>query len=215
MADARRPRPDCRHRPRTKSLVFSTKPTKTRCSEGSEPMSIGSLLGIRTHHPDHTFSKSYAMTGLRLGYIAIHDPAIRDRAKKVPALHRQQRRVGGAAWRHRRAQKDRRTASRDSAPNCAPAGICSTPASRRWKTDRSPGKPPAGAFYGFLSGRSRRGRTGPRRPFTVVADDRISDQTGTNRFACPAPTSAATAKATCVSASPAAIDVEPGARSDR
>jgi len=33
--------------------------------------------------PLYTFSKSYAMTGLRLGYIAIRDVAIRDRAKKI------------------------------------------------------------------------------------------------------------------------------------
>ena len=33
--------------------------------------------------PLYTFSKSYAMTGLRLGYVAIKDPKIRDRAKKV------------------------------------------------------------------------------------------------------------------------------------
>ena len=33
--------------------------------------------------PLYTFSKSYAMTGLRLGYVAIKDPVIRDRAKKV------------------------------------------------------------------------------------------------------------------------------------
>jgi aspartate aminotransferase len=33
--------------------------------------------------PLYTFSKSYAMTGLRIGYVAIKDPVIRDRAKKV------------------------------------------------------------------------------------------------------------------------------------
>jgi aspartate aminotransferase len=33
--------------------------------------------------PVYTFSKSYAMTGLRLGYVSIKDPVIRDRAKKV------------------------------------------------------------------------------------------------------------------------------------
>ena len=33
--------------------------------------------------PLYTFSKSYAMTGLRLGYVAIKDAAIRDRAKKI------------------------------------------------------------------------------------------------------------------------------------
>jgi aspartate aminotransferase len=30
-----------------------------------------------------TFSKSYAMTGLRLGYVVARDPAVRDRMKKV------------------------------------------------------------------------------------------------------------------------------------
>jgi len=47
-------------------------------------VSIASLPGMyeRTF-PLYTFSKSYAMTGLRLGYIAIKDPVIRDRAKKL------------------------------------------------------------------------------------------------------------------------------------
>src|SRR5471030_685171 len=33
--------------------------------------------------PLYTFSKSYAMTGLRLGYVAIRDEVIRERAKKI------------------------------------------------------------------------------------------------------------------------------------
>jgi aspartate aminotransferase len=47
-------------------------------------VSMASLPGMyeRTF-PLYTFSKSYAMTGLRLGYIAIKDPVIRDRAKKL------------------------------------------------------------------------------------------------------------------------------------
>jgi aspartate aminotransferase len=47
-------------------------------------VSIASLPGMyeRTF-PLYTFSKSYAMTGLRLGYIAIKDAGIRDRAKKL------------------------------------------------------------------------------------------------------------------------------------
>ncbi len=49
-----------------------------------EHVSIGSLPGMYERTiPMHTFSKSYAMTGLRLGYVAIQDPIIRDRAKKV------------------------------------------------------------------------------------------------------------------------------------
>jgi aspartate aminotransferase len=49
-----------------------------------EHISIASLPGMyeRTF-PLYTFSKSYAITGLRLGYIAINDAAIRDRAKKI------------------------------------------------------------------------------------------------------------------------------------
>ena len=49
-----------------------------------EHVSIASLPGMyeRTF-PLYTFSKSYAITGLRLGYIAINDAVIRDRAKKI------------------------------------------------------------------------------------------------------------------------------------
>jgi aspartate/methionine/tyrosine aminotransferase len=49
-----------------------------------EHVSIASLPGMYERTiPLYTFSKSYAMTGLRLGYIAIKDQKIRDRAKKV------------------------------------------------------------------------------------------------------------------------------------
>ena len=49
-----------------------------------EHISIGSLPGMYERTiPLHTFSKSYAMTGLRLGYVAIRNEAMRDRAKKV------------------------------------------------------------------------------------------------------------------------------------
>src|SRR4029077_19922297 len=49
-----------------------------------EPLSIASLPGMYERTiPLYTFSKSYAMTGLRLGYVAIKDATIRDRAKKI------------------------------------------------------------------------------------------------------------------------------------
>ena len=49
-----------------------------------EHISIASLPGMYDRTiPLYTFSKSYAMTGLRLGYVAIKNPVIRDRAKKV------------------------------------------------------------------------------------------------------------------------------------
>src|SRR5438034_7075632 len=49
-----------------------------------EHVSIASLPGMYERTiPAYTFSKSYAMTGLRLGYVAIRDARIRDRAKKI------------------------------------------------------------------------------------------------------------------------------------
>lgn len=49
-----------------------------------EHVSLASLPGMYERTiPLYTFSKSYAMTGLRLGYVAIRDAAIRDRAKKI------------------------------------------------------------------------------------------------------------------------------------
>jgi aspartate/methionine/tyrosine aminotransferase len=47
-------------------------------------ISIASLPGMYERTiPIYTFSKSYAMTGLRLGYLSIKDPTVRDRVKKV------------------------------------------------------------------------------------------------------------------------------------
>ena len=49
-----------------------------------EQVSIASLPGMYERAiPLYTFSKSYAMTGLRLGYVAIADRAVRERSKKV------------------------------------------------------------------------------------------------------------------------------------
>jgi aspartate aminotransferase len=49
-----------------------------------EHSSIAALPGMYQRTiPVYTFSKSYAMTGLRLGYVSIKDETIRDRAKKV------------------------------------------------------------------------------------------------------------------------------------
>lgn len=51
-----------------------------------EHVSIASLPGMYERTiPIYTFSKSYAMTGLRLGYFAIQDPGLRARAVKVIA----------------------------------------------------------------------------------------------------------------------------------
>lgn len=51
---------------------------------GSPQVSITSLPGLYDRCiPIYTFSKTYAMTGLRLGYLAARDPKLRERMKKV------------------------------------------------------------------------------------------------------------------------------------
>ena len=49
-----------------------------------EQISIASLPGMYERTiPLYTFSKTYAITGLRLGYIAVQDPTIRERVRKM------------------------------------------------------------------------------------------------------------------------------------
>jgi aspartate/methionine/tyrosine aminotransferase len=52
--------------------------------DDAEHVSAASLPGMYERTiPFYTFSKSYAMTGLRLGYLAARDPQVRERMKKV------------------------------------------------------------------------------------------------------------------------------------
>jgi len=52
--------------------------------DGAAHFSPASLAGMYDRTLSfYTFSKTYAMTGLRLGYVAVKDPALRDRMKKV------------------------------------------------------------------------------------------------------------------------------------
>ena len=52
--------------------------------DDAEHVSPASLPGMYDRTLSfYTFSKTYAMTGLRLGYVAVKDPALRDRMKKV------------------------------------------------------------------------------------------------------------------------------------
>jgi aspartate aminotransferase len=52
--------------------------------DDAEHVSPASLPGMYERTiPIYTFSKSYAMTGLRLGYVAARDPTLRERMKKV------------------------------------------------------------------------------------------------------------------------------------
>ena len=52
--------------------------------DGAEHVSPASLPGMYERTVSiYTFSKTYAMTGLRLGYVAAKDPVLRDRMKKA------------------------------------------------------------------------------------------------------------------------------------
>jgi aspartate aminotransferase len=63
--------------------VFSDEAYEDVLFEGDH-VSIGSLPGMYDRTiPMFTFSKSYAMTGVRLGYLAVKDPNVRDRCKKM------------------------------------------------------------------------------------------------------------------------------------
>ena len=115
-----------------------------------EQISIASLPGMYERTiPLYTFSKTYAITGLRLAYIAIRDQQIRDRVRKMlfytvsnTSSLVQYGGVGGLAGSQEVVEEFRKELAvrrdlfyqgvRDAAP-----GVFS-------------GSPPAGAFYAFL-----------------------------------------------------------------
>jgi aspartate/methionine/tyrosine aminotransferase len=64
--------------------VFSDEAYEDVVFDGHEHISIASLPGMYARTiPLYTFSKTYAITGLRLAYMAVQDPVIRERARKV------------------------------------------------------------------------------------------------------------------------------------
>jgi aspartate/methionine/tyrosine aminotransferase len=113
-------------------------------------VSLASLPGMYARTiPLYTFSKSYAMTGLRLAYVAVHDPIIRDRVRKMlfytvssSSSLIQYGGVGALAGpqdaieQSRTELRARRDLFYDGIARVA-AGVFS-------------GRPPAGAFYAFL-----------------------------------------------------------------
>jgi aspartate aminotransferase len=115
-----------------------------------EQVSIASLPGMYERTiPIYTMSKTYAITGLRLGYVAVKDRTIRERVRKIlfytvsNTSSLIQYGAAGALAGSQQAVADFRTellARRhlfyDGIAQAAP-GVFS-------------GTPPAGAFYGFL-----------------------------------------------------------------
>jgi aspartate aminotransferase len=129
--------------------VFSDEAYEDMVYEG-EHVSIASLPGMYDRTiPLYTFSKTYAVTGVRVGYYAIKDPVMRARALKVVlyttsnvsslaqygaigALEGSQQCIED----YRQELKIRRDMFYEGVKDAAP-GILS-------------GHPPAGAFYAFL-----------------------------------------------------------------
>ncbi len=125
-----------------------------------EHISIGSLPGMYERTiPLHTFSKSYAMTGLRLGYVAIRNEAMRERARKVLFYTASnissvvQHGGIGALEGSQDCIEEFRTELR-ARRDLFYRGIADLGA------DFFSGEPPAGAFYAFL----RIGREAPASP---------------------------------------------------
>jgi aspartate aminotransferase len=129
--------------------VFSDEAYEDMVYEG-EHVSIASLPGMYDRTiPLYTFSKSYAVTGVRVGYYAIKDPVMRARALKVvlyttsnvssPAQYGAIGALEGSQQcieDYRQELKIRRDMFYDGIKDAAP-GILA-------------GNPPAGAFYAFL-----------------------------------------------------------------
>lgn len=129
--------------------VFSDEAYEDMIFEG-EHVSIASLPGMYERTiPLYTFSKTYAVTGVRMGYYAVKDPVIRARALKVVlyttsnvssltqygaigALEGSQQCIED----YRVELKARRDLFYDGVRDAAP--------------DVFSGNPPAGAFYAFL-----------------------------------------------------------------
>ncbi len=129
--------------------VFSDEAYEDMVFEG-EHVSIASFPGMYDRTiPLYTFSKTYAVTGVRMGYYAIKDPAVRARALKVVlyttsnvcslaqygaigALEGSQQCIED----YRQELKLRRDLFYEGVKDAAP-GILT-------------GTPPAGAFYAFL-----------------------------------------------------------------
>ncbi len=67
--------------------VFSDEAYEDFVFDGHEHFSIASWPGLYERTiPLYTLSKTYAMTGLRLGYLAIKDKKINERARKIVSL---------------------------------------------------------------------------------------------------------------------------------
>ena len=97
-----RPGAHRRHRTGTRPVGAVGRSVRSTSCFSGEHVSIASLPGMYERTiPIYTFSKSYAMTGLRLGYFAIQDARLRAPRDQGHRLHDEQRELGRAIRRHR------------------------------------------------------------------------------------------------------------------
>ena len=152
--------------------LFSDEAYEDVVFDGAQHVSMASLPGMYERTISiYTFSKTYAMTGLRLGYVAVKDAKLRERMKKalfytasnissvvqyggVGALEGPQTRVGEF--------REELQARRDLFYR----GI------REHASDVFSGEPPKGAFYAFLrinpDWRPPSGKTGESLSWTMT-----------------------------------------------
>ena len=147
-----------------------------------EHVSIASLPGMYERTISlFTFSKSYAMTGLRLGYFALPDATLRARGESR-GLHHQQRELGRAMGRHRgaggAADVHRGVSQRAARPA---RSLLRRP--RRIGAWRLQWYPPGRRVLRLRAYQPRvRERGRHRRTVALVGDGRTSDQTRADRL---------------------------------
>ena len=197
---------------RARLWVISDEAYEDVLFDGREHVSIASLPGMYARTiPIYTFSKTYAMTGLRLGYVAVagrDDP--RARAQDA-LLHRLEHVVADAIRRRRRARGIAGGRRRIPAASWRRGAICSTRASRRRRTASSPA--PAGRRV-LRVHEDRSGvdvAAAGRARLAVVGDDGVPDQARPHRLRARRGFRRRTAKATCASASRATAQELAGA----
>jgi aspartate aminotransferase len=130
--------------------VFSDEAYEDVLFDGREQVSMASLPGMYERVvPIYTFSKTYAITGLRLGYIAMRDAAMRDRLRKLlfytvsnTSSLIQYGGVGALRGRQDVIEEFRREL--EARRGLFYQGI------ERASGGALTGRPPAGAFYAFL-----------------------------------------------------------------
>ena len=163
--------------------VFSDEAYEDMVYDG-EHVSIASLPGMYDRTiPLYTFSKTYAVTGVRVGYFAIKDPVMRARALKV-VLYTTSNVSSLAQYGA--------IGALEGSQQCIdglPAGADDPPRHVLRRDSRTPrpasfsGKPPDGAFYAFVKINPDVGEgSGHYRRIAVLGDGRAPDQGRAHRL---------------------------------